>query len=220
MPATSRFLFLLLSTVLAVALSVPVVAAAPGPQQLEIDSVEVSAFKVVGGDTLSGTVTLNQVATSDVDVFIGNSSHAEIAAVSPNPVTVAAGATSAGFTVTTATTTITRKVVLQGLLADGSSTVTPEATFYIVPTATTDLITITKANMSRNGTLTITAQSDNPNAVLSATFNDQPVPGQSRNGTLRAKVSLGQPASGIVEVTSDLGGCAQRSAFGNTSTTC
>ena len=42
-------------------------------------------------------------------------------------------------------------------LADGSSDVVPSAELIIVPTAQTDLIEITKATMSKTGTLTVTA---------------------------------------------------------------
>ena len=61
----------------------------------------------------------------------------------------------------------------------------------------------------------MTAVSESSAAVLTATFNGQPVPGLSSGGTFKGKLDLGSPSSGIVEVTSDLGGCAQRNPFGS-----
>ena len=197
--------------------AVPAAAqAAPRPATLEVASVTVGQFKVVGGDSVSGSVTLNQSPASDVQVIVSDQvGIPEVVQVQGNPITIPAGSSSADFTVTTGATATTQGVILQGLLADGSSTVTPSAEFFIMPSAETDLIEITKATMSKRGTLTVAAVSDTSTAVLSATFNGEPVPGESRNGTLRGKLVLPQPTSGIVEVTSDLDGCAQRNPFGS-----
>jgi hypothetical protein len=100
----------------------------------------------------------------------------------------------------------TDRIVVQALLADGSSTVTPAGEFFLVPTAQPDLIAVTKATMSRKGTLTMTAVSENPAAVLSATFNGQEVPGESVSGKFRGQLELGFPTSGEVFVRSNLGG--------------
>ena len=83
-----------------------------------------------------------------------------------------------------------------------------------MPTAETDLIEITKATMSKTGTLTVVAISENPDAVLTAEFNGQPVPGESRDGRFRGQLVLSQPTAGTVVVTSQLGGCAQRNPLG------
>ena len=88
------------------------------------------------------------------------------------------------------------------------------AELIIVPTAQTDLIEITKATMSKSGTLTVPAVSENPDAVLTAEFNGQPVPGESRDGKFRGRLELSQATSGIVVVTSQSGGCAQRNPLG------
>ena len=119
-----------------------------------------------------------------------------------NPVTIPAGDTTAGFTVVTGASPGTRLVFVEALLADGSSDVVPSAELIIVPTAPTDLIEITKATMSKTGTLTVTAVSENPAAVLTAEFNGQPVPGESRDGKFRGQLVLPQATSGIVVVTS------------------
>ena len=62
--------------------------------------------------------------------------------------------------------------------------------------------------------LTVTAVSENPDAVLTAEFNGQPVPGETRDGKFRGQLELSRATSGIVVVTSQLGGCAQRNPLG------
>jgi hypothetical protein len=218
MPTTPRPTALggVLAALLVVTLvGLPGVATGAKVQPVEVDEVTVSATRVVGGESLSGTVSLNQIAPADTEVFVFPSDGPPVADVPDNPITIPAGSTSAGFTVTTGVTTVTNRVVLQGLLGDGSSTVTPETEFFIVPTAQTDLIEVTKATISKSGTLSVTAISDNPAAVLSAEFNGQPVPGQSRDGRFRGQLVLPQATSGIVFVRSDLGGCAQRNPLGS-----
>jgi len=185
-------------------------------RSLQIQSVTVDQSRVVGGDSFSGTVTLNQVATTDVAVVLDvTESRPEYATVNENPLTIPAGSASASFTGTTTTPTETDSIGIQGLLADGSSTVTPSDSFFLVATAQTDLITVTKATMSRSGKLTVTAVSDNPDAVLTATFAGQDVPGESIDGKFRGQLQFSGPTSGEVEVRSDLGGCAKRNPFGS-----
>jgi hypothetical protein len=196
-------------------LGLPGVAVGAKVRSIEVDEVTVSATRVVGGDSLTGTVSLNQLAPADIQVFVFPSDGPPIADVPGNPLTIPAGQTTTNFTVTTSVSTVTNRVVLQGLLADGTSTVTPEAEFFIVPTAQTDLIEVTKATMSKSGTLSVTAASDNPDAVLTAEFNGEPVPGESRDGRFRGQLVLPQATSGIVEVRSNLGGCGQRNPFGS-----
>jgi hypothetical protein len=191
-------------------------ATAAKVRSLQIESVDVDQTRVVGGDNFSGTVTLNQVATSDVQVIVQSTdSHPDYAVVTDSPLTIPAGFSSATFSGTTTTPAETDRIVIDARLADGTSDVTPFDEFFLVPTAQTDLITISKATMSKSGTLTVTAASDNPDSVLTATFNGQEVPGESRDGKFRGQLVLGSPSSGIVEVRSDLGGCAQRNPFGS-----
>jgi hypothetical protein len=96
--------------------------------------------------------------------------------------------------------------------------VTPGATLHIVPTADTDLITVVKATLSKTAKLTVVAESDNPNAILTAYRNDDQL-GVLSNG--RGTFQLPFLTSGIVEVRSDLGGCGARSfPNGNSSSTC
>ena len=187
--------------------------------ELEVESVTLSTDRVVGGESLTGTVTLNQPAPVDTQVVVTTTVGSPAAEVPESPVTIPAGETTAGFTVVTAPSPGTQRVFVEALLADGSSSVVPNAELIIVPTAQTDLIEITKATMSKTGTLTVTAISENPAAVLTAEFNGQPVPGESRDGKFRGELVLGQPTSGIVVVTSQFGGCAQRNPFGQRGST-
>ena len=187
--------------------------------ELEVESVTLSTDRVVGGESLTGTVTLNQPAPVDTQVVVTTTVGSPAAEVPESPVTIPAGETTAGFTVVTAPSPGTQRVFVEALLADGSSSVVPNAELIIVPTAQTDLIEITKATMSKTGTLTVTAISDDPAAVLTAEFNGQPVPGESRDGKFRGQLDLGQVTSGIVVVTSQFGGCAQRNPFGQRGST-
>jgi hypothetical protein len=182
--------------------------------ELEVESVTLSTGRVVGGESLTGSVTLNQPAPVDTQVVVVTTVGSPAAEVPECPVTIPAGDTTAGFTVVTAPSPGTRLVFVEALLADGTSSVVPNAELIIVPTAQTDLIEITKATMSKTGTLTVTAISENPAAVLTAEFNGQPVPGQSRDGKFRGQLVLPQATSGIVVVTSQFGGCAQRNPLG------
>jgi hypothetical protein len=184
-------------------------------RELEVESVMLSTDRVVGGESLTGAVTLNQPAPADTQVVVVTTVGAPAAEVPESPVTVPAGGTTAAFTVVTASSPGTQLVFVEALLADGSSDVVPSAELVIVPTAQTDLIEITKATMSKSGSLTVTAISENPAAVLTAEFNGQPVPGESRDGRFRGQLVLPQPTSGIVVVTSQFGGCAQRNPLGS-----
>ena len=195
-------------------------ATAAKDRSLQIESVTLDQDRVVGGDPFSGTVTLNQPAPTDVQVIIRSTdAHPDYAVVTDNPLTILAGTTSATFTGTTTTPAETDRIVIDAILADGTSSVTTFDDFVLVPTAQTDLIEVTRATMSKSGTLNVTAVSDNPNSVLTVTFNGQEVPGETRDGKFRGQLVLGSPTSGLVEVRSDLGGCAQRNPFGSSGST-
>ena len=184
---------------------------------VQIESVTIDQDKVVGGDTFSGTVTLNQVAPTDVEVVLSViADRPEYATLTQDRVIVPAGATSASFTGTTTTPFETDRISVDALLADGTSSSDPSLdSFFLVATADTDLITITKATMSKSGKLTVTAVSDDPTAVLSATFAGQTVEGESVDGKFRGQLQFDGPTAGEVVVRSDLGGCARRNPFGS-----
>jgi hypothetical protein len=70
--------------------------------ELEVDSVTLSTGRVVGGESLTGTVTLNQPAPVDTQVVVVSTVGSPAAEVPESPVTLLAGDTTAGFTVVTA----------------------------------------------------------------------------------------------------------------------
>jgi hypothetical protein len=192
-------------------------ASAAKVRSVQLESVSVDQDKLVGGDGFTGTVALNQVAPSAVAVTLSvDAERPEYATLNATEVTIPAGSTSATFSGTTTTPVETALVTISAALSDGTSTVTPFDQFFLVKTAQTDLITVTKATMSKSGKLTVTAVSDNPDAVLSATFAGQNVPGTSTDGKFRGQLQFPGPTSGIVEVRSNLEGCAARNPFSST----
>jgi hypothetical protein len=194
-------------------------ASAAKVRSLEVQSLTIDQDRVVGGNTFTGTVTLNQVAPNDVEVALFvNADRPEYATLTQDRVIVQAGSTSTTFTGTTTTPAETDLVSIQALLADGTSTVTPSDQFFLVATPQTDLITITRATMSKSGKLTVVAVSDDPTAVLTAEFAGQNVPGDSVDGKFRGELQFSGPTAGEVVVRSDLGGCARRNPLGSSGT--
>jgi hypothetical protein len=185
-------------------------ASAAKVRSVQLESVSVDQDKLVGGDGFTGTVALNQVAPSAVAVTLSvDAERPEYATLNATEVTIPAGSTSATFSGTTTTPVETALVTISAALSDGTSTVTPFDQFFLVKT-------VTKATMSKSGKLTVTAVSDNPDAVLSATFAGQNVPGTSTDGKFRGQLQFPGPTSGIVEVRSNLEGCAARNPFSST----
>jgi hypothetical protein len=90
----------------------------------QIQAVSLSPSSVLGGNTSTGTVTLNGKApTGGMSVALGASNNT-VAQV-PSSVTVAAGATTATFTVTTTTVSANTNVTISGTLgATASATLT------------------------------------------------------------------------------------------------
>ena len=176
--------------------------------------------KVVGGNTVTGTVTLNRAPDARIEIFVSDSldndrgGHSWRAAPSRSrrrPLPARSPSPPPRWTGTFRT-------ALTALKGDGTSTVTPSATLHIVPTAETDLITVVKATLSKSAKLTVVADSDDPSATLTAYLNDDPL-GVLSNG--RGTFQLPSVTSGIVQVRSDLGGCGQRSfPNGNGSSPC
>lgn len=82
----------------------------PPPAEVTLSTLTLSQTTVVGGSSVTGTVTLTGAAPSG-GFAVSLSSSGTFAAVPPT-VSVAAGATSAGFTVTTTTVTDTRTATI------------------------------------------------------------------------------------------------------------
>ncbi len=87
----------------------------------------------------------------------------------------------------------------------------PTTQFYLLPTATTDIVRIPSAQLSPNGDLKLQATTDTTSAVLTAGFNGQAIPLRNNGGGRwegQAKVAV---SGGDVVVLSNLGGCAAKS---------
>ena len=103
----------------------------PPPSPASLSAVSVSPSSLVGGNTAQGTVTLTSAAPSGGALVNLSSANPSVAAV-PASVTVAAGATSVTFAVTTSTVTANTSVVITatyaGLSRTTTLTVTPAST--------------------------------------------------------------------------------------------
>jgi hypothetical protein len=179
-----------------------------------VSSVSVAPAKVAFLSTATGTVRLNRVAASPVTVSVSNDVFNSPNLVTmPTEVTVPAGSSSASFLVQ-AGEGAPGKTFAINVVADESPAV--DATqartqFFLVPTATTDIIRIPSAQLSQNGDLKFQATTDTASAVLTAEFNGQPIPMRNNGGGRwegQAKVPV---AGGDVVVRSNLGGCAAKS---------
>jgi len=92
-----------------------------------LTSVSLNPTSVKGGGTSTGTVTLNGPAPSGGTVVTLTSSNTGVATV-PSSTTVSAGSTTASFTVSTRTVTLTRTVTIsatKGVTRNATLTVTP-----------------------------------------------------------------------------------------------
>ena len=95
----------------------------PPPSPASLSAVSVSPTSVVGGSTSQGTITLTGAAPSGGAVVSLSSANPSVAGV-PSSVTVAAGASSAKFNVTTSTVTANTSVVITATYAGVSRTTT------------------------------------------------------------------------------------------------
>ncbi|HEX8558862.1 MAG TPA: FG-GAP-like repeat-containing protein [Pyrinomonadaceae bacterium] len=134
---------------------------APAPP-VTLTGVTLNPTSVTGGASSQGTVTLSAPAQSATVVNLSSSS--AVAGV-PASVTVPAGASSAGFNVTTTTVTTTTSVTITAV----SGGVTRAATLTVNPAATTpaDTVGVQKAQYnSSKRTLTVEASSSRSTATL------------------------------------------------------
>jgi hypothetical protein len=138
----------------------------PGPASLS--TLTLSPSSVTGGNSSQGTVTLTAAAPSGGAVVALSSSNTGAATV-PASVTVPAGATSAGFTVTTrtvtASTVVTVSASYNGVTRTASLTVNPAAA--PPPPPQTDTVAVQVAEYtSDKRELRVEATSSNSSAVL------------------------------------------------------
>ncbi len=160
--------------------------------------------KTVQGNTATGTVTLNRTPDGSVTVLLAADGQVSI----PPFVTITAPATSATFPITTFV--LNRTFLIH--VSAGVSTTEAQTTFFQVPTAQTNIITIPTATLSQNGDLKVSATSDNASVTLTAFFADARV-GVLRNdggGKFSGSFKI-NTRDGVVVLHSNLGGCSQRS---------
>jgi hypothetical protein len=105
-----------------------------------LSSLTLNPTSVTGGASLQGAVTLSSAAPSGGAVVMLASSNGTVAGVPPS-VTVAAGATSASFTVTTTPVSVSTTVNISATYAG----LTKTATLTVMPPVTADTVAITLA---------------------------------------------------------------------------
>lgn len=111
------------ATAVTAVLSGCTVTSPPPPAQTSLSSVTLSQTNVVGGNPVTGTVTLSGAAPAGGFAVSLTSSNPGIAGV-PAAVTVPQGASSAGFTVTTTAVDDTQSAVITATAAGLSRSVT------------------------------------------------------------------------------------------------
>jgi len=128
-------------------------------------SLTLSPSSVTGGSSSTGTVTLSAAAPSGGAVVSLSSSNTSVASV-PSSVTVAAGATSASFTVSTNPVSTSTSVTISG----SYSGTTQSATLTVTPPTLTSL-TLSPSSVtggsSSTGTVTLSAPAPSGGAVVS-----------------------------------------------------
>src|SRR2546427_8971313 len=97
------------------------------PASVALSSLTLKPTSVVGGNSSTGTVTLSGAAPSGGAVVTLSSSNTAVARVPPS-VTVAAGATSATFTVSTSAVATSTTVSISGAYGGGTRSAPPTAT--------------------------------------------------------------------------------------------
>jgi hypothetical protein len=165
---------------------------------------------LVGGTSGTGTVTLSAAAPSAT--VVGLSSDNGFVMPVPPSVTVAAGQRSATFPVGP-THTVTGTFTLNVFAGVNGSSATGRV--YVVPTATTDILTIPRLDLSPKrtspplGEVRMQATSTNPNAVLTAVWGGSVVATLRNEGGGRYSATFTLPTLDTdVEVRSNFGGCA------------
>lgn len=159
-------------------------AAPPPPSAPSLSTLTVNPMSVVGGNSSQGTVTLTSGAPAGGAVVTLSSSSPSIASV-PASVALAAGATSANFTITTASVTASNSATITasfgGTTRTAILTVTPPAP--PPPPASLSALTLSPASVtggnSSQGMVTLTSAAPTGGAVVtlsSSNINAATVP--------------------------------------------
>jgi len=179
----------------------------PGPASLS--GMSVSPSTVVGGNPSTGTVTLTSAAPSGGAVVSLSSSNTSAATV-PASVTVAAGAASANFTVTTQSVGASTPVTISASYASATKT----TTLTVNPQATGDTVAIQRAEYDdRDEELRVEATSTSSSATLQVfvTSTNQLIGTLTNNGGGRYSRTFSWPTNPQnITVRSSLVGSASR----------
>ena len=193
-------------------LTVTVTPGTPTPAPLTLSSLTLASSSVVGGNSVQGTVTLSAAAPSATVVNLTSSN---AAASVPASVTVAAGASSASFIVSTVAVSATTSATISGSFGG----VTRSATLTIntnaappPPPPSTDTVRITRAEYeSSKRVLRVEATSTSSSATLrvfvSSTGALIGTLSNSGGGQYRGELSVSTNPQNIT-VRSSLGGVA------------
>lgn len=194
-------------TTKALTLTVDPSGAPPPPPAPTPSALSLNPASVTGGTSSTGTVTLSAAAPSG-GVAVSLSSSNTAAATVPPSVTVAAGATSANFSISTLAGSTNRSSVITASAGGVSQTATLTVN---ASTGLTDTVTISRAEYS-GGELRIEATSSSADATLKAYVTSTgALIGTLSSGRLR----LSWPSNpGNVTVKSSLGGQASRAVIG------
>ena len=170
--------------------SFTVTTAAP-PPVASLSSVSVTPTSVVGGNSSQGTVTLTAGAPAGGAVVGLSNANTAVATV-PASVTIAAGATSATFSITTTSVTATTALSISGTF--GGVTRTAVLTVNPVPPpASLSAITLNPATVtggaSATGTATLTSAAPSAGLLVSLASSNSGV------ATVPASVTVGAGAT-------------------------
>ncbi len=196
--------------------TVTVTPGAPTPTPVTLSSLTLASSSVVGGNSVQGTVRLSAAATAATVVTLASSN---AAATVPPSVTVAAGASSANFTINTGTVNATMSATISGTLngitRSATLTINPVAAPPPPPPPSTDTVRITRAEFeSSKRSLRVEATSTSSNATLqvfvSATGQLLGTLSNNGGGQYRAELSVSTNPQNIT-VRSSLGGVATSS---------
>jgi hypothetical protein len=183
----------------------------PPPGSVALSALTLSPTNVVGGNSVQGVLTLTAAAPSGGAAVTLSSSNTAVATV-PASVSVAGGATSATFTISTQTVTTATSATISAAYGGVSKAATLTVTAQLPPTA--DAVSIQLAEYSSgNRELRVEATSSDSGATLNVYVSSTNARiGTLRNeggGRYRGDFSLSSNPQNIT-VRSSLGGSATR----------
>jgi hypothetical protein len=155
-------------------------AAAPPPAASALSAITLNPTSVVGGSAAQGTATLTSAAPAGGAVVALSSSNTTVATV-PASVTVAAGATSATFSVTTKAVSVSTAVTITGAFGGATKTATLTVTPSTAPPPAAALSAIALSPTSvvggnaAQGTATLTSAAPAGGAVVTLSSSNTAV---------------------------------------------